>query len=89
MNNEKFSDFYAFYSSLGENARKYLRFVAVVFVMSGIVCAGLYLHLFGMIDRVNSYILAEELLHSMIRSTTAATILTLLLDLAEKRCEVR
>ena len=42
-----------------------------------------------MIDRVNSYILAEELLHSMIRSTTAATILTLLLDLAEKRCEVR
>lgn len=89
MNNEKFSDFSLFTSSPGKFGRRYLWFVTAMFVLSGVVCAGLYLNAFRFIDRVNSYILAEELLHSMIRSTAAATLLVLMIDLMEKRYEDR
>ena len=85
MNNEKFSDFSSIFSAPGKTARKYLRFVTGVFLISGLVCAGLYLHFFGWIDRAHSYILADELLYSMIRSTSAATMLALLIDLMEKK----
>ena len=82
MTNEKFSDFYL---NLSGCAKKYLCFVTAVFILSGIICAGLYLNWFGFADGVNSYILAEQLLHSMIRSMTAATMMTLLIDLLGRR----
>ena len=87
MNNEKFSDFSLFLSSPGKLVRKYLWFVTAVYVISGVICAGLYLNAFGFFDSVNSSILAEVLLHSMIRSTSAATLLALLIDIMEKRHE--
>ncbi len=85
MNNEKFSDFSSVLSNPGKITRIYIRFVAAAFVISGIICAGLYLNAFGFIDRVNSYILADELMYSMIRSTAAAAFFTLLTDLLEKK----
>lgn len=85
MNNEKFSDFSLFFSSLGKTSSQYLCYVTAVFIISGLICAGLYLNIFGFVDRVNSYILADELMHSMIRSTAAATLMALLIDLMEKR----
>ena len=85
MNNEKFSDFSLFLSSPGKLVRKFLWFVTAVYVISGVICAGLYLNAFGFFDSVNSYILAEVLLHSMIRSMTAATMMTLLIDMLGRR----
>ncbi len=82
MRNENFSDFYL---NISVNARKYLCFVTAVFVIAGIICAGLYLDCFGFADRVNSYILADQLWHSMIRSMTAATLMTLLIDMPDRR----
>ena len=82
MTNEKFSDFYR---NLSGSAKKYLGFVTAVFIVSGIICAGLYMNWFGFADRVNSYILAEQLLHSMRRSMTAATMMTLLIDMLGRR----
>ena len=85
MNNEKFSDFSLLFSEPGKNARRYLSFVTAVYTVFGIICAGLYLNCFEFVDSVNSYIIADELMYSMIRSTAAATMLTLLIDLLEKR----
>ena len=85
MNNEKFSDFSLFHSAPGRFVRKYLWFVTFVFVVSGVICGGLYLNAFGCVDRVNAYILADTIMCSMIRSTVAATALTMLIDSAGKR----
>lgn len=81
MNNEKIS------VNLSKYAQSYLRFVAAVFVGAGAVCAGLYFHVFGFVDSVNSYILATELFHSMIRTVSAATLMTLLIDFISQRYE--
>lgn len=78
MSNEKKS---VFSIKIGRRARIFIRFVTAVYVIAGAICAGLFMNVFGFIDSVNSYILAEELLHSMIRSTVAATMMTLLIDL--------
>ena len=78
MSNEKFS---LFSLKLCSHARKYLCFVTAVYLIAGIICAGLYLNVFGFIGSVNSYILADELLGSMIRSMTAAAIMVLTIDL--------
>ena len=80
MIKHKISDFYF---TIGKNSRKYLYFVTAVFITAGFICGALYTNQFGFIDRVNAYILAEELMHSMIRSMTAATLMTLLIDLTE------
>lgn len=84
MNNEKFSDFSHFLSSPGKLTKKYLLFAATAYIVAGIVCAGFYLDMFGFVDRANAYILADELLCSMIRSTTAAAFFTLLIDYLEQ-----
>ena len=78
MSNQKFS---LFSLNLCRSARKYLCFVTAVYLIAGIICAGLYLDLFGFIDSVNSYILADELLGSMIRSMTAAAMMVFAIDL--------
>ncbi|MBQ9901971.1 MAG: hypothetical protein IJM51_06255 [Clostridia bacterium] len=82
MTNENFFDFYL---HLTAGARKYLCFVTAVFLIAGIICAGLYLNLFGFTDSVNAYIFAGQLLDSMIRSMTAATVMTLLIDMLGRR----
>lgn len=82
MTNENFFDFYR---HLTAGARKYLCFVTAVFLIAGIICAGLYLNLFGFTDSVNAYIFAGQLLDSMIRSMTAATVMTLLIDMLGRR----
>ena len=82
MEKDKFSENYF---EFGKYAKKYLRFVSAAFFVSGMICAGLYLNAFGFVDRVNSYILADEFLRSMIRSTAAAAMLTMLIDLMEKK----
>ena len=74
MRNQKIS------LNLSKSAQSYLRFVAAAFVGAGLACAGLYLHLFRFVDSVNSYILATQLFHSMIRTTAAAAMLTLAID---------
>lgn len=82
MTNYHFSDFYL---NMTVGARKYLRFVTAVYVIFGILCAGLYLDWFGLTDRMNAYILAGQLFLSMIRSTAAAVLMTLLIDMMGRR----
>lgn len=79
MYNEKIS------ANLSKHAQMYLVFVTAVFVAAGIICAGLFMNVFGFIDSVNSYILATELFHSMIRTVSASTMMTLLIDFVSRR----
>ena len=82
MTIQNFSDFYL---NMTACARKYMCFVTFVFVAAGIICAGLYLNWFRFSDRVNSYILADQLFFSMIRSTAASVMMTLLIDMLGRR----
>lgn len=66
--------------SLSPHAQQYLRFVTAAFIVTGLICAGLYANVFWFVDRTNAYIMATELYHSMIRTTAAATMMTLLID---------
>lgn len=79
MHNEKNS------LKLSKHAQRYLSFVTTVFVAAGIICAGLFMNVFGFIDSVNSYILATELFHSMIRTISAAVMMTLIIDFISRR----
>ena len=78
MSNEKFSFFSI---KLCGRARQYLCFVTAVYIISGVICAGLYMNVFGFIGSVPSVILADELFHSMIRSAAAAAMMALTIDL--------
>ena len=71
---------------LSKSAQRYLRFVSLAFCGACIICAGLYCDVFGFVDRVNAYLLADELMHSMIRATAAAVMMTLTIDLLSRRC---
>ena len=79
MHNEKIS------ANLSKHAQMYLSSVTTVFVVAGIICAALFMNMFGFIDSVNSYILATQLFHSMIRTISAATMMTLLIDFISRR----
>lgn len=79
MSNEKFS------VNLSRYAQGYLIFVSIAFIIAGAVCAGLFWNVFGLTDSVNAYILATELFHSMIRTTAAAVMMTLAIDLLSHR----
>ena len=91
MSNSNFSEislksFLAFLRTpLSRTARIYLCFVVAVYITAGAFCAGLYLNVFPFADGVNSYLMAEELLYSMIRSATAAALMVLLIDMSERR----
>jgi hypothetical protein len=84
MSNEKFS---VFSGNLSRYARIYLCFVTAVFLMAGVICAGLYMNLFGFVDRVHSYIFAETLFHSLIRSMAEVALITFTLHLLSPRDE--
>ncbi len=71
---------------LSLSAQRYLKFVSLAFCGAGLICAGLYCNMFGFVDRVNAYLLADELMHSMIRATAAAVMMTLTIDLLSRRC---
>lgn len=73
--------------TLSKHAMWYLTFVNIAFLTAGAICAALFLQLFPFLDSVNSYIMATELMHSMIRSTAAATMMTLLIDLLSRQAE--
>ena len=60
---------------LSLSAQRYLKFVSLAFCGAGLICAGLYCNMFGFVDRVNAYLLADELMHSMIRATAAAVMI--------------
>ena len=71
---------------LSLSAQRYLKFVSLAFCGAGLICAGLYCNMFGFVDRVNAYLLADELMHSMIRATAAAVMMTLTIDLLSRCC---
>lgn len=70
---------------LSRHAVLFLRFAAAAYIAAGVICAGLFWDVFGFVDRVNAYILATQLLHSMIRSAVPATMMTLLIDILSGR----
>lgn len=85
MRNQKISVNLSKY--LTSSAQSYLIFVTVAFTVTGVICAGLFLGWFGGLDRVNAYIMGTELFHSMIRTASAATMMTLLIDFLSRRYE--
>ncbi len=85
MNNEKNSVFSSIFSVPGSVTGKYLHFSAVVYAVFGIICAGLYMNVFGFVDSVNAILFADVLLNSMIRGLTAVTLFTLLIDYLDER----
>ena len=85
MNNEKNSVFSSFFSVPGSVTGKYLHFSAVVYAVIGIICAGLYMDVFGFVASVNAILFADVLLNSMIRGLTAVTLFTLLIDYLDER----
>lgn len=65
----------------------YLAVVLAVFVISALICTGLFMNVFDFIDKVNSYILATRLADGLIRMCAAAALMTILIDLISHNCE--
>ena len=82
MSNDKFS---VFSVKLSKPARIYLCFATAVFLTAGVICALLYMNVFVFVDRAHSYILAEELYHSLIRSTAETAMMAFIIDLLSRR----
>lgn len=68
--------------NLSPYAKIYLIIVLAVFIISAIICAGLFVNVFGFIDKVNSYILADRLADGMLRMCATAALMTVIIDLA-------
>lgn len=73
--------------NLSRYAQIYLMFVLSIFVISAIICAGLFMNVFDFIDKVNSYILADRLADGMLRMCAAAALMTVLIDLITHSAE--
>lgn len=67
--------------SLTNEAKNYLVFVWVFFVIAAIFCVGLLINGLWLMDSVNAYITAVELMGGIMRMTALSSIIASFIDL--------